>query len=174
VLTQQTLLGTAGAIFSTDKKYRYSLWRDLGGDGQVCFIMLNPSTADADVDDPTIRRCIGFTKSWGYGRLVVVNLFGYRSTDPKPIRKYGDAVTGDPHNIGAIVEAATGSKLIVAAWGANAFPNRERPAYVARRITEAGGRALHCLRTTAAGHPNHPLYLPADLTPIPFTLPHGQ
>lgn len=165
------MFSSGGALFSADKKYRYTLYRDLGGDRQVCFIMLNPSIADSEVNDPTVRRCMGYAKKWLFGRLVVVNLFAYVSTDPKVIKKYGEVITGDPGNISAIVRAAVSSSLVVAAWGATPLPNPGRPAYVARRIAAAGGSALHCLRTTAAGHPSHPLYLPASLRPIPFTPP---
>lgn len=176
---QQSIFPTGGAVFSDDRKYRYSLWRDLGGDSaqrrpwteslkQVCFVMLNPSVADADVNDRTVTRCIGYAKSWGYGRLVVVNLFAFVSTDPDPITKYGDAITGDPQNIDTIVGAATSSQLVVAAWGATPIPNKQRPRQVAMRMLEAGAPPLTCLRITAKGHPNHPLYLPANLKPVPY------
>ncbi|TMF61888.1 MAG: DUF1643 domain-containing protein, partial [Chloroflexi bacterium] len=68
-----------GATFSADRRYRYRLWRRWDGARPVvAFVMLNPSTADARRDDPTIRRCIGFAKSWGFGGVEVVNLFAYR------------------------------------------------------------------------------------------------
>jgi hypothetical protein len=81
------LIPQGDAVFSADGRYRYRLTRDLGGKTTVTFIMLNPSTADANLDDPTIRRCKGFAKDWGYGRLIIVNLFAFRATDPRDMWK---------------------------------------------------------------------------------------
>lgn len=81
------------AIISEDEKYRYQLsrcWDETKP--RILFIMLNPSTADANIDDPTIRRVISFAKSWGYGGVYVGNLFAFRSTDPKGLKQIADPV----------------------------------------------------------------------------------
>ena len=78
---------TSSATLSVCRKYRYEIWRRWrGGDGTAVFIGLNPSTADATQDDPTIRRCVGFARQWGFDWLFMGNLYAYRSTDPKPLR----------------------------------------------------------------------------------------
>ena len=80
--------------------------------------MLNPSTADAERDDPTIRRCIGFSRAWGFGGAEMVNLFALRSTDPGRLREAADPV--GPGNVAHIADAARGATQVIAAWGA--FP----------------------------------------------------
>lgn len=193
----------AGANISPCGKYRYRLWREwrlhplpaqwdmwteddgspvvdgagkqIGAPKTCLFVMLNPSTADGDMDDPTIRRCVGFAKAWGYDRMEVVNLFAYRATKPVQLLalNHGDDPVG-PLNIDAIRTAmAQQVNRIVCAWGANgshlgqdetvlgwiedyADFLDERPEIVA-------------LGLTAEGHPRHPLYLPADAEPFPYS-----
>jgi hypothetical protein len=147
--------------------YRYSLTRSWEQGLPWClFVMLNPSTADATVDDPTIRRCVGFARDWGYGRLHVVNLFGLRATDPKALRSHEDPV--GPDNDSAILRAAARCELIVAAWGAHgSHLDRNRAVW---DLLGAAGLAVFCLGTTEQGHPKHPLYLKTDLKPVPFIL----
>lgn len=148
------------AIISSCTTYRYRLEREWSkGKRTVCFIMLNPSTADATVDDPTIRRCIGFGKSWGFDRLVVVNLFALRATMPSELRKYMDPI--GPHNNGYIIKAVRSAELIACAWGAHPFA-RERAAFV--RIL-LGSYSLYCLDMTKSGAPKHPLYATGGLQP---------
>ena len=109
-----------GADISEDGRYRYVLWRDglVGDDDRAClFIMLNPSTADATKDDPTIRKCIGFCKRWGYGQLFVVNLFAFRTTDPKWLLSGAVDPVGPCNNM-AITGMALCCGDIVCAWGA--------------------------------------------------------
>ena len=121
------------ATFSPCKVYRYSLTRGFD-DGPACnFLMLNPSTATATEDDPTIRRCIGFAKGWGYGVLYVTNLFALRATDPRELYKHAEPV--GPDNDRCILTAATGSQLVVAAWGVHGA-HRDRGADVARLIRD--------------------------------------
>src|SRR6185369_17379869 len=101
------------AVISKCGKYRYSLRREwIGGAGTVCFIMLNPSTADASVDDPTIRRCIGFAQRWGYQILEVVNLYAYRATRPRDMFAAADPV--GPENEYYLCKAALGAGLRIA------------------------------------------------------------
>src|SRR5580765_5070589 len=111
-----------GATISPDGKYRYLLSREYedGMFGTVLFVMLNPSTADATKDDATIRRCVGFTKRWGYSTLEVVNLFAFRATHPRDLWKADDPV--GPDNDVTISDAVRRAQLIVAAWGVCRYP----------------------------------------------------
>jgi hypothetical protein len=155
-----------GAAISDCQRYRYRLWRRWRGEaqskGDVNWIMLNPSTADADVDDPTIRRCEGFARLWGYGGIVVTNLFAYRATDPQELRNVSAPI--GPLADDALLHVANNAALIVCAWGAHGAL-RYRAESV---LTLLAGHTLHCLHRTKDGHPSHPLYLRGDLTPIPF------
>ena len=146
------------ATLSPDGRYRYRLGRRWAEGATVTWIMLNPSTADAANDDPTIRRCTDFTKRWGYGGLTVVNLFALRATDPRALRRAYDQPIGLPDNDRHIVEATASAALVVAAWGAHGtMYARDRQV---RMLLD--GRAVHCLGTTKAGQPRHPLYLARD------------
>ena len=151
------------AFIDETEAYRYSLSRSWNLDKpMVMFIMLNPSTADADRDDNTIRRCIGFAQSWGYGGLWVGNLFGLRSPHPEDLLLSDDPV--GPQNDAALNSMADRSDLVVAAWSAFAakFPAREA------QVRGMFGPRLYCLATTKGGHPRHPLYLKGDLTPTVY------
>ena len=149
----------AGANFSRCGRYRYTLWRRWDVDRPAVMIIgLNPSTADARQDDPTIRRCIGFARAWGYGGLVVTNLFAFRATYPVDLKAAADPV--GPCNDAWIRRMARQVGIIVAAWG-NDGAWLQRSARVRRMLA---GR-LHCLRLNAGGEPAHPLYLPARLAP---------
>jgi len=127
----------------------------------VSFIMLNPSTADARIDDPTIRRCMTFAKDWGYDVLTVRNLFAYRATDPTELLKAHNPTGGERGDIELL--AATSADLIIAAWGAFVPFDRENEAM---KIFD--GFKLHCLGLTKKGFPRHPLYVPKSAEPIPF------
>lgn len=145
-------------------KYRWWLRRSwsTGGNGKVCcFITLNPSTADAENDDPTLRRCMAFVKAWGYSVLSVRNLFPYRATDPACLRSVADIV--GPRGDVELVAAKT-ADLVVAAWGAGgAYRGRDKEA-----MALLAGKPLFCLRKTSAGHPQHPLYVRGGVEPIPY------
>lgn len=151
------------ALVSPCGRYRYWLTREWGKGATVVFVMLNPSVADALVDDPTIRRCIGFARAWGYGAISVVNLYALRSTDPKGLWVVDDPV--GPANDGWLTSFATGAEEmdapIVAAWGANARPDR-----VAAVRKLPGMHRLSALGLTKGGQPRHPLYLKADVLPV--------
>ncbi len=152
-----------GATFSPDRRYRYRLWRRWGSrsSGRVTFIMLNPSTADAERFDPTVRRCYGYARDWGFGSMDVVNLFALRSTYPEQLKKVDDPV--GPRNDAAILEAVEGSDLAVAAWGIHGGLLR-RDSKVLGLV--AGITDLHCLGRTKAGAPLHPLHQPKRLKPV--------
>lgn len=147
--------------FSPCRTYRYALWREwIGGSGYAMFVGLNPSTADEMLDDPTIRRCIAFAKSWGYAALCMTNLFAYRATEPKDMMAVADPV--GPGNDAFLQALAPEAGVVVAAWGAHGtFGGRDQEV---RRLLPA----LHCLALTKDGHPGHPLYLPKTLTPAPY------
>ena len=159
------------AILSPCGRYRYRLERDLGalagGLGACAFIMLNPSTADATTDDPTIRRCIGYARAWGFVRLIVGNAYAWRSTDPAGLWTAGPGPVG-PDNDQHLEQIARDAELVVCAWGANIKPDR---AAAARQAIERAGRQPHALAFTAAGQPRHPLYLRGDLRPQPWSSP---
>jgi hypothetical protein len=146
------------AVISECGHYRYRLtrrWSD--APGSVTWIMLNPSTADASQDDPTIRRCIAFSKRWGCGSLTVCNLYAYRATNPAELWTVPDPV--GPENNNHLIQA--GGDLFVCAWGANAKPER------AEAVLELidGLAPVMCLGTTKGGAPRHPLYVAGE-TPL--------
>lgn len=155
-------------IFSQCRRYRYTLWREFGGeliwdgvnkqkDGFVQFIGLNPSTADETLDDPTIRRCIGFAKAWGYGAMCMTNLFAFRATDPKDMKAQTDPI--GPDNNDWLCRIGDEAETIVAAWGTHGshLGRDEKFRQIwGNNVT----RKLHCLKKTVGGHPSHPLYLP--------------
>lgn len=151
----------ASAVLSADGAYRYELRRRWDPGPEAVWVMLNPSTADAEVDDPTIRRVIGFSRGWGFGGVLVVNLFALRSTNPdallSPLR---DPV--GPENDRTLLRAFLTAHTVVGAWGAHpAAPPRAR--YVADHIAAlAGRRRINCLAVTKDGAPRHPLYMPAS------------
>lgn len=153
------------ATFSEDKTYRYELrrvWSDKGK-GLVNFIGLNPSTADAMDDDPTIRRCIGFARDWGYDGLIMTNLFAYRATKPADLwraQKTGDVI--GPLNLKYLELASREAKITIAAWGADKGARVQ-----SQVVSEHLQTTLHALALSQkTGAPRHPLYLKADLTPI--------
>lgn len=142
-------------------RYRYELSRVWSMDPKrfCMFVMLNPSTADAQLDDPTIRRCIGFAKSWGYDGLYVGNVYAYRSTDPKQLWAVDDPV--GPENDACLKEMAHRCDLVVAAWGTNARLERIGCVLGALRYSNN----VHYLELTKARQPKHPLYLKSQLMP---------
>ena len=146
-------------------KYRYLLTRVWGDGDSAVFLMLNPSTADATVDDPTIRRCIGFAKAWGYAGISVVNLFAWRATKPRELHKARDPV--GPENDDWIRKTCDG-RLVVCAWGAVADVHWRRVAHV---VSMLPGANLRCLGTTRSGAPRHPLYVAADQMTFPWGRP---
>lgn len=164
------------ASFSPCGAYRYDLTRVWDCDKPLCmFLMLNPSTATAEVLDPTIRRCIGFARSWDCGSLVVCNLFALRSTDPRELYKSADPI--GPDNDAAIERWARKASLRIAAWG-NHGQHRERGVRVKLRLRDLGV-PLSYLRLTNAGNPAHPLsrgkgFIPADTLPTPLPVLEAQ
>jgi hypothetical protein len=143
------------ALMSKCGSYRYWLKRVWSSHEKLaCFVMLNPSTADASEDDPTIRRCIGFAKREGATGLVVVNLFALRSTDPTNLKSAKDPV--GPDNLGHMDYVLNSVKgPIICAWGAMPFAAEKAAAFAEKYE----GLDLLCLGQTANGSPRHPLYI---------------
>jgi hypothetical protein len=153
------------AFFSTCKRYRYSLSRTWGVGLEITFVMLNPSTADAETNDPTVAKCIRYSKTWGFHRLTVVNLFALRATNPNELYTTDDPI--GPCNDEAILDAAERSQTVVCAWG-NHGEHLGRGAAI-KAMLRYHPAALSYLKMNGTGHPSHPLYLPGDLTPTPWT-----
>jgi len=151
-------------------EYRYLLtrrWFDFfNGEAPhlVCFIMLNPSTADAEFDDATITRCINYAKLWGYNGIQVVNLFGLRSRMPSVLYTHPDPI--GPLNDQYILTSMQECSLVVAAWGIHGeYQSRGE---VVRNICK--NRKIYCLSITKEGHPAHPLYLKKILQPTEWKM----
>lgn len=149
------------ARFSSCRRYRYSLERSWqGGKGRVLFVGLNPSTADHKKDDPTIRRCVGFAKSWGYNSMEIVNLFAYRATypadlwaAPEPVGKFNDKW---------LRTAQKRCDKTIACWG-SIGKFSDRAVDVLKRLEKP-----YCLKINQTEQPAHPLYLRANLKPFPY------
>lgn len=156
------------AHLSEDKRYRYSLVRiwDVARP-MAMFVGLNPSTADALVDDPTIRREVNFCKDWGYGALLKANLFALRETLPE--RMLCESQPIGKHNDDWLKAMAAKSKIIVCAWGKDG-KHLERDWDVCNMLTDLG-YTLHALKLNKDGTPGHPLYLKADLRPFVWRTP---
>lgn len=156
-----------GAEFSECDEYRYRLWRTWDtSKPTLAFIMLNPSTADATSLDPTCRRCKTYAEDWGYGKLVVGNIFALRSTDPQGLYEHDDPV--GPANDEHLREIVDEADRVIAAWGTHgALMDR------GREVAEMLDGELEALDTTKDGHPNHPLYQPKDIEPVHYHGPDG-
>jgi hypothetical protein len=160
-------MSPSGALFSRCRRWRYLLWRRWG-DGPVAnFLMLNPSTADEFKLDPSCTRARNYAERWGYGALIVTNIFGWRATDPKVMKSVKDPVGRG--NDAAILRAAREAKLVVCAWG-NHGEHLGRGQEVLSLLRKQD-IPLHLLRQNGKGQPCHPLYLPQTLTPEEFPLP---
>ncbi|QFU90943.1 DUF1643 domain-containing protein [Amycolatopsis sp. YIM 10] len=163
------LLESATAVFDQgDRQYRYLLTRSWGPGPVVLFIMLNPSTADAFTDDPTVTRCLRPARRLGFGALAVVNLFALRATDPAALATHPEPV--GPLNDAVITGIAAEADQLIAAWGAH--PQAAVRAQVVTDLLNARRSQLACLGLTKRGQPRHPLYLRADSPLQPFP-PHS-
>ena len=150
-----------------DGVHRYHLWRAWEARApSVCWIMLNPSIADASVDDPTVRKCVGFSKRWGFGSIDVLNLYTYRATSPNELRRagYPNGEFAD-----AVIKSVLGeyTDRVVYGWGTKA--RRDRAAVVDGLVRSLGFEPM-ALKLCRDGQPAHPLYLPYEMPPLPFAM----
>ena len=151
----------SGAVFSPCRRWRYLLWRRWDASRPAAnFLMLNPSTADEFKLDPSCTRARVYAERWGFGSLIVTNLFAWRATDPDDMKAARDPV--GPGNDRAIVRAAREAKLIVCAWG-NHGAHLGRSSEVRKLLANVPTKVL---RLNSSGEPAHPLYLPGNLRPI--------
>lgn len=155
----------SGATFSACRRWRTLLWRRWDAAKPVAnFLMLNPSTADERVLDPTCARARDYAERWGYGALLVTNVFAWRATDPGRMRSAAEPV--GEGNDAAILRAARKAQLVVCAWGNHGL-HLQRSSAV-QGLLRGAGIPLHVLRFNASGEPAHPLYQPARLRPTPW------
>ena len=148
----------SGAQFSSCRRWRYLLWRRWDARRPAAnFLMLNPSTADELKLDPSCTRARVYAERWGFGALIVTNLFGWRATDPGEMKAVKDPV--GKGNDEAILRAAREAKLVVCAWG-NHGTHLDRSTRVLSSLREKN------LRLNSSGEPAHPLYLPGSLEPL--------
>ncbi len=151
----------SGAEYSDCETYRYRLWRKWEDGPTVTFLMLNPSTADAFKNDPTIERCHRRAVAMGFAALEIVNIFAYRATDPRELKKAVKPV--GPANDKAILESARKSDMTICAWGSHGdHQNRHKEV---KELLKSHNIAAHVLALTVAGQPRHPLYLPYSCLP---------
>jgi hypothetical protein len=150
------------AVISACGRYRYHLGRRWADGPTLPFVMLNPSTADATIDDPTIRRCMGFARDRGFGSIAVVNIFALRATDPADMRAHPSPIgdENDAYLAAAFALAVREGAPIIAAWGVHGV-FRDRGRQVAA-FAKSAGAPLQCLGVTKEGHPRHPLYVRGD------------
>lgn len=158
-------MNASGAQFSACRRWRTLLWRCWDETRPIAnFLMLNPSTADETVLDPTCARARDYAERWGFGTLLVTNVFAWRATDPQELKAVPDPVGRG--NDAALLRAAGMARLVVCAWG-NHGAHLKRSGEVVR-LLENAGIALQVLRLNANGEPTHPLYLPRGLRPCPW------
>jgi hypothetical protein len=150
----------ADAVLSPCRRYRFALWRRWDNGPRVLFVLLNPSTADESTDDPTVRRCIGFARSWGFGSVAIGNLFAFRTPSPAALSACTDPVGRE--NDDWLIRLRDESSLTVAAWGNH---GRLLGRGAAVRGVLSG---LQILGLTALGEPRHPLHVRADVSPRPW------
>lgn len=169
-------LPESGADLSPCGRYRYRLWRRWSDAPHALWVMLNPSTADATKDDPTIRRCVSFARAWGCGGIVVVNLYAWRATNPEELwrveREHGFDIVGPTNDAtiaAAITEAHVGTR--VAAWGTHARPDRVAAVH---RMVVAADVEVVCLGRSRAGMPRHPLMVRRGTLREPYLWPPDQ
>ena len=165
----------ASAVISADELYRYELRRVWdAAKPLLCFTLLNPSTADGSVDDQTVRKCIGFARLLGFGGIVIVNLFAWRTSSPAVLSKlvqneqHHASIIG-PENRMHLLGAMRAAELVIAGWGVHGTLNG-RGRVVAQLAANAGIR-LSAIGTTQDGFPRHPLYMPYDSRPTPWVPP---
>lgn len=151
-------------VFDVSGRYRYSLWRAWSAyHPKIAFVLLNPSTADEEKNDPTIRRCIGFARAWNFGSMEVVNLFAYRATDYRELFKISDPIGEENNHF--LMQVVERCSTVVVGWGARGTLF-DRDLQVMPLL--AGRKNVYCLGITKDGQPRHPLYVKGDTRLVPF------
>lgn len=173
---------TGGAVFDPSNRHRYMLWRNLADTEcdtahTICFIMLNPNRADELSNDPTIKRCIGFARGWGFLKIIVVNLFSIKAQTPALLRQMKVPLVG-PSNDAFVLSAIEQSSMVVAAWGNHGSiggRDEELLEFVETALSSNSAfksnshhKGLYCLGLTKLHQPKHPLYLRASIEPVRF------
>jgi len=156
---------TGGAVFTGDRVHRFILWRLWDASrGIIAFVGLNPSIADAERADPTVRRCIRYALDGGFGGMIMLNFYSLVSTDPTALKKraFQGLAIDHPLNVQVIRSWSRFAALTVCSWGAN-IPKAASEEMIRENITRP-----HYLKLTKNGIPSHPLYLKADLRPVPI------
>ena len=155
----------SGAKFSECRKYRYLLWRQWDSTkAMATFLMLNPSTADEIDNDPTVERCQRRSLQMGFGGLRVVNIFGFRSTDPNGLYREPEPIGAD--NDAAILEASRDAGIVICAWGKHGELNGRGKAVL--EMLRTHGIQPHYLQLNQDGTPKHPLYVKYSVPPTPW------
>jgi hypothetical protein len=170
-LRQNTVDGIEfGAIFDVNDRYRYSLWRAWSAHHpRVAFILLNPSTADEQRNDPTIRRCMRFARAWNFGSMEVLNLFAFRATDYKELFRASDPIGQE--NSRFLLQEVQRCSTVVLGWGTRGkFLSRDRQ--VIQLLADR--KEVYCLGLTKDGQPRHPLYIKGDTKLEPFDMSYEE
>lgn len=165
----QTIDGIS-AEFSPDETYRYTLTRQWDSGKRVAWLMFNPSTATLTLDDPTIRKCIGFSKRWGYARLVILNLYAIRSTDPRAVKRMGFSAIG-PENNFWIEKSLEDCEELICSWGCSQHvPDINARVATVKSMIEKNypNLPMRCLGYKKDGHPRHPLMIPYEMQRVQF------
>lgn len=158
------------AIYSPCRQYRYVLHRRWGeADRAIMFIMLNPSTATEQVDDPTVRKCRTYASRWGYNHLIVGNIMAYRATDPGQLSRIYDPVGPENHQILSKIFTFY-QPMLICAWGRVTRKLAHAETAMCALLRDLHAQP-HALRVNANGSPGHPLYLSLDAKPVPWTPP---
>lgn len=147
-------------------EFRYRLWRTWDETRpHLLWVLLNPSIANDQLDDPTLKRCKAFSKEWGYGALEIVNLFAFRATHPQDLYTTPDPIgaMNDFH----IADAATRATRTIVAWGTSGI-YQQRDQAVLALLHHHASQSLYCLGTTRNGCPRHPLYIPHSAVLVPY------
>lgn len=156
----------SGAIFTDDHTHRVYLWRKWKKEGPwVMFIGLNPSTADERINDPTVRRCMGFAERWGYSGMFMCNVFTLVSTDPKKLNTEVPITTG-AHLAMKVIRNKC--EKAIACWGNLVTQVRAGEGQIERIVNDLS--PLHCLGMTKQGYPRHPLYVPYSSQLIEYSV----
>lgn len=158
-----------GAKFSECRRWRYTLWRRWSAFDEserlAVWLCLNPSTASEHKNDPTVTRCIEFSKSWGHTGMVMLNLFAYRATDPREMKRFEEPIGSE--NDATIIEVCQYAATVICGWGNHGLFN-DRASKVLSKLRRHKVKP-HCLVITGKGQPQHPLYVKASTQPIPFS-----